>query len=91
MMTLYTTLKFHPGFQPPKESGSYYCITTRGGTIQTLYYSARHQRFNCLDYEEAPGKRAIKVRWWAPIPKTLQRDCDTRGMQALDKREVQHD
>lgn len=91
MMTLYQTLTFHPGFQPPKESGQYYCITTRGGLIQTLTYSALHQRFNCYDFEPAPVKKAIKVRWWAPIPHALQRDYKSAGMRALDDIGVQHD
>ena len=82
-MTMNINLKFHPGYQPPKESGDYYCITVEDGMIQTLPYSAKWNRFNIHDrYDDARG--AIFVRWWAPIPKSIQVPYG-KGMKALTR------
>lgn len=82
-MKMHINLVFHPGFQPPKESGNYYCITIEDGMIQTLPYSAKWNRFNIRDlYDDARG--AIFVRWWAPIPKAVQVPYG-KGMKALTR------
>lgn len=81
-MTLHINLDFHPGFQPPKVSGDYYCITTENALIQTIHYSAKHGRFNCRDYTEKPTS-SMTVRWWAEIPQQLQVPHGL-GMPALD-------
>ena len=82
-MTMNINLKFHPGYQPPQESGDYYCITIEDGMIQTLPYSAKWNRFNIYDrYDDAQG--AIFVRWWAPIPKAVQVPYG-KGMKALTR------
>lgn len=80
-MTLHINLDFHPGYQPPVASGTYYCITTEGGTLQTLAYSARHRRFNAHDWEDR-AQTPIRVRWWAPIPSTIPVPHE-RGMRIL--------
>lgn len=85
-MTMHINLDFHPGYQPPKESGTYYCITNEDGMIQTLSYSAKWNRFNMADHNKVSQKvYAIKVRWWAPIPKAVQMPYGT-GMPALGRR-----
>ena len=85
-MTMHINLDFHPGYQPPKESGDYYCITTESGMIQTLPFSAKWNRFNMLDRHTADRKASsIKVRWWAEIPKAVQVPYGA-GMQALSRR-----
>lgn len=81
-MTLHMNLDFHPGYQPPKESGDYYCITTESALLQTLPYSAKHGRFNCRDYNEKPVS-SMTVRWWAEIPRQLVVPYGL-GMPALD-------
>ena len=83
-MTMHINLDFHPGYQPPKESGIYYCITTECGTIQTLPFSAKHGRFNVHDFDDPPDT-AIFVRWWAEIPKAMQVPYRA-GMPALSRR-----
>ena len=82
-MTMNINLKFHPGYQPPKKSGIYYCITVEDGLIQTLPYSAKWNRFNMRDWNTANLRAcSIKVRWWAEIPKAVQVPCG-KGMRAL--------
>ena len=72
-MTMNLNLNFHPGFQPPKKSGMYYCITIENGMIQTLPFSAKWNRFNMSDRRTADQMdSSIKVRWWAEIPKAVQ-------------------
>lgn len=85
-MTMNINLKFHPGYQPPKESGDYYCITVEDGMIQTLPYSAKWNRFNMRDRHDADHlSSAIMVRWWAEIPKAVQVPYG-KGMTALKRR-----
>lgn len=85
-MTMHINLDFHPGYQPPKESGMYYCITIEDGMIQTLPFSAKWNRFNMRDRHTANQKASsIKVRWWAEIPKAVQVPYGA-GMQALSRR-----
>ena len=85
-MTMNINLKLHPGYQPPKESGKYYCITVEDGMIQTLQYSAKWNRFNMRDWDTADQKSSsILVRWWAEIPKAVQVPYG-KGMHALKHR-----
>lgn len=80
-MKMRITLDFHPGFQPPTVEGNYYCITQESGMIQTLPYSPIHNRFNIHDRDKTT-KSAIKVRWWAPIPKSIKVPYG-KGMRVL--------
>lgn len=87
-MTMHINLNFHPGYQPPAESGDYYCITTESGMIQLLPFSAKHCRFNAHDKNET-AESAMRVRWWAPVPKAVIVPYG-KGMHALGT-EVNHD
>lgn len=66
-MTLHMNLEFHPGYQPPKESGTYLVISGEGGTMSAMEFSARHGKFNCHDSLPKP-LYPMKVRWWAVLP-----------------------
>ena len=83
-MKMHINLEFHPGYQPPKDSGNYYCITLENGMIQTIPYSAKWNRFNVHDSDDLPDT-AITVRWWAEIPKAVQVPYG-KGMHALKQR-----
>lgn len=80
-MKMSITLDFRPGYQPPAEEDKYYCITQESGMIQTLPYSPIHNRFNIRDCDKTT-ENAIKVRWWAPIPKSIKVHYG-KGMRAL--------
>lgn len=82
-MKMHINLDFRPGYQPPEVGGEYYCITTEGGTIQTLPYSPKWNRFNIHDFDENDHD-AIFVRWWAPIPKSIPVPYG-KGMKALTR------
>lgn len=66
-MTMHMNLDFHPGNQPPKESGTYLVICGSGGTVITMNYSALYGKFNCWD-GQIGAKYPVKVRWWAVLP-----------------------
>lgn len=83
-MKMHINLEFHPGFQPPTESGNYYCITTESGMIQLLPFSAKHCRFNTHDCDDTP-ETAMRVRWWAAVPKAVIVPYG-KGMRALGTR-----
>ena len=80
-MKMHINLDFRPGYQPPKEEGIYYCITTESGLIQSLPYSPKHTRFNNHDWDKN-DHGAILVRWWAPVPKAIKVHYG-KGMNAL--------
>ena len=69
-MIMHIDLEFRNASQVlPRLSGRYVCLT--GHTMQTLFYSARWNRFNVTDSMDSP-RHALKVNWWAPIPSPLR-------------------
>lgn len=68
-MTLNCNLRFKSANQQlPTKAGEYICITHHGRAWQKLDWSPKQGRFNASDWQETP-KHAIKVDWWAPLPR----------------------
>lgn len=54
----------------PKESGQY-LVVTKWGSVTEMYFSARHQRFNCRDYYDLGEVDDVSIltnRYWMPMP-----------------------